>query len=173
MLTSHTTENGESVWSWDIGGLTALSFVVGGLTSILSGYIGMMVAVFSNARTTISAQKEGADGWQCSFNCAFRAGGVMGYSLVAISMMILYSLALAYREYFSTFEGDERSVNYKLLFECLAGYGLGGSAIAMFGRVGGGVFTKAADGESPFPTCLQPVLWGFLVMMPCHDVFPA
>jgi len=38
-----------------------------------------------------------------------------------------------------------RSVNYKALFECLAGYGLGGSSIAMFGRVGGGIFTKAAD----------------------------
>jgi len=43
------------------------------------------------------------------------------------------------------YEDGERSVDYKTLFECLAGYGLGGSAIAMFGRVGGGIFTKAAD----------------------------
>lgn len=145
MLVSHTTENGESVWAWDIGGLTALSFVVGGLTSILSGYIGMMVAVYSNARTTVCAKAEGADGWQGSFNCAFRAGGVMGYSLVAISMMMLYVLALIYREYFSVYDGEERKINYKHLFECIAGYGLGGSSIAMFGRVGGGIFTKAAD----------------------------
>jgi Na+/H+-translocating membrane pyrophosphatase len=45
----------------------------------------------------------------------------------------------------SQYDGDTRSVDYKTLFECLAGYGLGGSAIAMFGRVGGGIFTKAAD----------------------------
>jgi inorganic pyrophosphatase len=146
VLVSHTTDaDGESVWKWNIGALTATSFVVGGLTSILSGYIGMMVAVFSNARTTVSAKKAGAEGWTASFNTAFRAGGVMGYSLVALSMMVLYIMALCYREIFSKWDGDTRSVDYKTLFECLAGYGLGGSAIAMFGRVGGGIFTKAAD----------------------------
>ena len=110
----------------------------------------MMVAVYSNARTAVSAKKQGEAGWTASFNCAFRAvichcppwslpraggaaplpqgwrraglpvvtclaraacwccscavwvqGGVMGYSLVAISMMILYCLALIYREIFS------------------------------------------------------------------------
>ena len=64
-----------------VGTLTALSFVVGALTSILAGYIGMMVAVYSNARTTVSAKKEGEDGWVAAFNVAFRAGGVMGYVL--------------------------------------------------------------------------------------------
>ena len=64
-----------------VGTLTALSFVVGALTSILAGYIGMMVAVYSNARTTVSAKKEGEDGWVAAFNVAFRAGGVMGYLL--------------------------------------------------------------------------------------------
>jgi len=146
VLTSRVSdEAGNGVWEWNIGALTATSFLVGGLTSILSGYIGMMVAVYSNARTAVSAKKQGEAGWTASFNCAFRAGGVMGYSLVAISMMILYALALIYREIFSKFDGDARSVNYKALFECLAGYGLGGSSIAMFGRVGGGIFTKAAD----------------------------
>ena len=145
VLVSHTTEGGDAVWKWDIGALTCASFVVGGLTSILSGYIGMMVAVYSNARTTVMAKAEGAEGWKGSFNTAFRAGGVMGYSLVAISMMILYILALCFREYFTKMDGESRTVNYKELFECLAGYGLGGSAIAMFGRVGGGIFTKAAD----------------------------
>jgi len=146
VLTSRVSdESGNGTWKWNIGALTALSFLIGGLTSILSGYIGMMVAVYSNARTAVSAKKSGEAGWTASFNCAFRAGGVMGYSLVAISMMILYGLALIYREIFSKFDGDVRSIDYKTLFECLAGYGLGGSAIAMFGRVGGGIFTKAAD----------------------------
>jgi len=56
-----------------------------------------MVAVFSNARTTVSAKKEGEDGWREAFNTAFRAGGVMGYSLCALSLMILYLLCLIYR----------------------------------------------------------------------------
>ena len=146
VLTSRVSNaSGEGEWKWNIGAITATSFLVGGLTSILSGYIGMMVAVYSNARTAVSAKKQGEAGWTSSFNCAFRAGGVMGYSLVAISMVILYCLALIYREIFSKFDGDVRSIDYKTLFECLAGYGLGGSAIAMFGRVGGGIFTKAAD----------------------------
>ena len=57
----------------------------------------MMVAVFSNARTTVSAKKEGEDGWREAFNTAFRAGGVMGFSLCALSLMILYLLCLIYR----------------------------------------------------------------------------
>ena len=121
----------------------------------------------SNARTTVSAKKEGEvhvsaylcvrphtstcvliplymcpqEGWCAAFNTAFRAGGVMGYSLCALSLMTLYSLCLLYREIFTT----NGVIDYKMLFECVAGYGLGGSAIAMFGRVGGGIFTKAAD----------------------------
>mmetsp|Transcript_39001 Transcript_39001/g.92086 ORF Transcript_39001/g.92086 Transcript_39001/m.92086 type:complete len:904 (-) Transcript_39001:148-2859(-) len=141
ILVSHSGAS----WDFSAGGLTALSFVVGAVTSIIAGYIGMMVAVFSNARTAVSAKKDGEAGWVESFNTAFRAGGVMGYSLVAISMMVLYVLALIYRDYFSIFEDNQRKVDYKNLFECIAGYGLGGSAIAMFGRVGGGIFTKAAD----------------------------
>jgi len=125
---------------------TTGAFVVGASTSIIAGYIGMMVAVFANARTTVSAKKEGALGWSASFNTAFRAGGVMGFSLCALSMMILYAICLVYRESFSAFNSKGfRSVDYTTLFECVAGYGLGGSAIAMFGRVGGGIFTKAAD----------------------------
>jgi inorganic pyrophosphatase len=81
------------------------------------------------------------EGWCAAFNTAFRAGGVMGYSLCALSLMTLYSLCLLYREIFTT----NGLIDYKMLFECVAGYGLGGSAIAMFGRVGGGIFTKAAD----------------------------
>jgi H+-translocating diphosphatase len=138
-LVSHV--GGENPWDWQAGGLTALSFVVGGLTSIISGYIGMMVAVNSNARCTIQANKVGSEGWRESFNAAFRAGGVMGFSLCGLSLVILYILALIYRSIFTA----KGVVDYTSLFECLAGYGLGGSSIAMFGRVGGGIFTKAAD----------------------------
>jgi H+-translocating diphosphatase len=141
LLVSHSGTDATSSWDFNTGFLTALSFVVGALTSILAGYIGMMVAVFSNARTTVSAKKEGEDGWREAFNTAFRAGGVMGYSLCALSLMTLYLLCLIYRHVLQI-DGE---VDYKRLFECAAGYGLGGSTIAMFGRVGGGIFTKAAD----------------------------
>jgi H+-translocating diphosphatase len=145
VVVSFQSEAGEPVFVAKIGAMTAAAFLVGGLTSILSGYIGMMVAVYSNARTTISAQKDNEDGWTAAFNTAFRAGGVMGYSLVSISMMVLFVLIIIFRALFSEGDGDSNTVDYKLLFECLAGYGLGGSTIALFGRVGGGIFTKAAD----------------------------
>mmetsp|Transcript_53394 Transcript_53394/g.141551 ORF Transcript_53394/g.141551 Transcript_53394/m.141551 type:complete len:912 (+) Transcript_53394:30-2765(+) len=147
LLVSHTTDaTGASVWDFKTGIHTTIAFIVGASTSIIAGFIGMMVAVFANARTTVSAKKEGAAGWMASFNTAFRAGGVMGFSLVALSMMILYAMCLVYREQYSVFNAKgERSIDYIALFECIAGYGLGGSAIAMFGRVGGGIFTKAAD----------------------------
>jgi H+-translocating diphosphatase len=147
ILVSHTTDlAGASVWDFNAGIHTTGAFVVGASTSILAGYIGMMVAVYANARTTVSAKKEGAAGWMSSFNTAFRAGGVMGFSLCSLSMLILYAICLVYRENFSAYNSKGfRSVDYTTLFECIAGYGLGGSAIAMFGRVGGGIFTKAAD----------------------------
>ncbi|KAJ1473395.1 inorganic H+ pyrophosphatase-domain-containing protein [Baffinella frigidus] len=96
---------GEVIWDWKFGGLTLASFIVGSFTSIVSGYIGMTVAVYANARTTVTALDEGEKGWTGSFNCAFQSGAIMGFSLC----------------------------------------GLGGSCIALFGRVGGGIFTKAAD----------------------------
>ena len=145
VLTSHgTAKDGTAEWDFQSGGLTALSFVVGAATSILAGYIGMMVAVFSNARTTVCAKKEGAEGWKDSFNCAFRAGGVMGFSLCSLSLMILYMLCLLYKNLLTSAVAGA-DVDYAKLFECVAGYGLGGSSIALFGRVGGGIFTKAAD----------------------------
>ena len=133
--------------AWKEGLLTAVSFAVGGLTSIISGYIGMMVAVYSNARTALEAKKGRTDnaeeGWTASFNLAFRAGSVMGFSLCGMSLAILYILCLIYAGIYNDWNTNDKNVS--VLFECIAGYGLGGSSIAMFGRVGGGIFTKAAD----------------------------
>lgn len=117
------------------GLLTTLSFILGAITSIASGYIGMKVAVFSNVRTTINAQKEG---YEHCFNTAFRAGSVMGFALTGLGIIVLYLTLLCYRLQFET-------DNWDLMMDCISGYGLGGSSIAMFGRVGGGIYTKAAD----------------------------
>jgi H(+)-translocating pyrophosphatase len=101
-----------------------------------SGYLGMKVAVYSNVRTTISAQKPG---WTACFNTAFRAGAVMGFALCGLGMLMLYLTCLCFRMYYTTPD------SWIYLTECITGYGLGGSCIAMFGRVGGGIYTKAAD----------------------------
>lgn len=134
ILTSKTS----SGWKFDEGGLTCLSFVVGAVTSMISGYLGMKVAVFSNARTTISAT--GSDPWKAAFNCAFCAGGVMGFALCGLAVLSMYALIALVNLHFGY-----DTENCAKLFECVAGFGLGGSSIAMFGRVGGGIYTKAAD----------------------------
>ena len=123
-------------WDASRGFLTSLSFVLGAATSMASGYLGMKVAVFSNVRTTISAQKPG---WTACFNTAFRAGAVMGFALCGLGIMMLYLTMLSFRVHYPAPE------DWVHLTECLTGYGLGGSTIAMFGRVGGGIYTKAAD----------------------------
>mmetsp|Transcript_2768 Transcript_2768/g.4125 ORF Transcript_2768/g.4125 Transcript_2768/m.4125 type:complete len:744 (+) Transcript_2768:2764-4995(+) len=123
-------------WNVPSGVFTALSFLLGALTSMASGYLGMKVAVFSNVRTTVSAQKPG---WTACFNTAFRAGAVMGFALCGLGILMLYLTMLAFRIHFKAPE------DWRYLTECLTGYGLGGSVIAMFGRVGGGIYTKAAD----------------------------
>merc|ERR1712238_388720 len=123
---------------WDLtrGLFTVISFILGALTSMVSGYLGMKVAVYSNVRTTISAQKSG---WTHCFNTAFRAGAVMGFALCGLGISMLYFTMLAFRLQYSEPE------DWVYLNECITGFGLGGSSIAMFGRVGGGIYTKAAD----------------------------
>ena len=143
----------EKKFQIDQGGLTAISFVAGGLTSIVSGLIGMKVAVFANARTTVMAA--GPNPWTDAFNTAFRAGSVMGFSLCGLSMLVLYVLAHLFAVHFKDWDTilvDEADCSDGCahkdalhLMEALAGYGLGGSSIALFGRVGGGIYTKAAD----------------------------
>lgn len=123
---------------WDMarGSMTAISFLLGAFTSMASGYLGMKVAVYSNVRTTVSAQKAG---WTACFNTAFRAGAVMGFALCGMGIFMLYGTMLVFRAHYP------KPHQWILLTESLTGYGLGGSVIAMFGRVGGGIYTKAAD----------------------------
>jgi len=103
------------------------------------------VAVFANARTAVSALDAGEKGWTGSFNTAFQSGAIMGFSLCGLSLFVLYSMCLIYRDAFTVIVDEVRYINYIALFETISGFGLGGSCIALFGRVGGGIFTKAAD----------------------------
>lgn len=124
---------------WQSAIFTAIAFNVGGITSLVSGFIGMRIAVSANSRTCIMASK----GYHAAFSTAFRAGCVMGFALVSIGVCVLYILMGFYTLYFRNIIDDQDEAAD--MFECVAGYGLGGSSIALFGRVGGGIYTKAAD----------------------------
>jgi len=139
---------------FSVGALTAVSFAVGGITSIISGWIGMKVAVFANARCTVqAAQADAQAAWKDSFNTAFQAGSVMGFSLCGLALGMLFVLihlfSLVFKMNFDVHASDAwehgSTLEITTLMECIAGYGLGGSCIALFGRVGGGIYTKAAD----------------------------
>ncbi len=113
---------------------TAVAFLFGALISILSGYIGMKVATAGNARTTVSAKNSIAD----AFLVAMNSGAVMGFALVGLASLGLIVIYLVMKALLPEVENN-------VLMEVIAGFGLGGSSIALFARVGGGIFTKAAD----------------------------
>ena len=79
------------------------------------------------------------------FLVAFRGGSVLGFTLVGLALLNLAILIIAYKSYFLSQGPSTKGRGYQEMFEAIACYGLGGSAIALFGRVGGGIYTKAAD----------------------------
>lgn len=145
---------------------TAIAFLIGASTSILAGYIGMRIAVFTNTRTTFNCCKgepiATGDGTikdlSAGFFTAFRGGQVLGFVLVGLALLVLECVIAIFRAGWfdgaleANVKGKEGAEKDKAaqdlirrLFELVAGYGLGGSSVALFGRVGGGIYTKAAD----------------------------
>lgn len=112
---------------------STVAFILGAATSLFSGFFGMKIATYANARTTLEARK----GVGKAFITAFRSGAVMGFLLASSGLLVLYITILLFKLYY----GDD----WEGLFEAITGYGLGGSSMALFGRVGGGIYTKAAD----------------------------
>jgi inorganic pyrophosphatase len=99
----------------------------------------MMVATSANAKTAYFAQFSRGH----AFEIAYRGGCVMGFVLVSLSLLVLVGLIMLYR---AMLIKENAGINeWRLLFEAIAGYGLGGSSVALFCRVGGGIYTKAAD----------------------------
>ena len=127
---SHTPDIREGIY-------TAIAFLFGGAISIASGYIGMKVATQGNARTTVSAKKDISN----AYDVAINSGAVMGFALVSLAVLGLVVIYLV----MSSLLSDLGEANNHILMEVIAGFGLGGSTIALFARVGGGIFTKAAD----------------------------
>jgi K(+)-stimulated pyrophosphate-energized sodium pump len=112
--------------------LVAASFVVGALASGLAGFLGMRVATKANYRTSQAART----GLAKALGVAFAGGSVMGLSVVGLGVIGLGSLFLIYREIFT---------DMSMVMSVLSGFSLGASSIALFARVGGGIYTKAAD----------------------------
>ena len=113
--------------------LVSLSFITGALTSGLAGFLGMRVATKANNRTTHAART----GLAPALNVAFTGGSVMGLSVVGLGVLGLGILFIFYQSYFDS--------NYGRILTVLSGFSLGASSIALFARVGGGIYTKAAD----------------------------
>ena len=113
--------------------LIALSFITGALTSGLAGFLGMRVATKANNRTTHAART----GLAPALNVAFAGGSVMGLSVVGLGVIGLGTLFIFYQSFF---EAD-----YQKIVTVVSGFSLGASSIALFARVGGGIYTKAAD----------------------------
>ena len=113
--------------------LVAVSFVVGALCSGLAGFIGMKVATKANVRTTNAAQESLGK----ALEIAFSGGAVMGLGVVGLGVLGLGSLFIYYSSHFN---GEVDTV-----IKVISGFSLGASSIALFARVGGGIYTKAAD----------------------------
>ena len=112
----------------DLGWFVALAFVFGAACSGLAGFVGMSIAIRSNSRTAAAAQQSLNQG----LRVAFRGGAVMGLSVVGIGILGLSIMYLI-------FNGNED------FLKIIPGFGFGASSVAIFARVGGGIFTKAAD----------------------------
>ena len=116
----------------DSSGMVAMSFVVGAFCSALAGFIGMKVATKANVRTTNAARTGLAQG----LDVAFTGGSCMGMGVVGLGLLGLGGLYLAY---------SNMGWELNKTLTVLTGFSFGASSIALFARVGGGIYTKAAD----------------------------
>ncbi len=117
--------------------LIGLSVAVGALCSGLAGFFGMRVATSANVRTTAAAR----GGLNKALQIAFSGGAVMGFAVVGLGIVGLVGLFLAYATLFDSATAD----GLRQIVTILAGFSFGASSIALFARVGGGIYTKAAD----------------------------
>ncbi len=117
----------------DSSWLISVSFVVGAVCSALAGYLGMIAATSANVRTTNAARK----GLSPALKIAFSGGAIMGMNVVGLGILGLSGLFILYHDVFAW--------DMTMVINVLSGFSLGASSIALFARVGGGIYTKAAD----------------------------
>ena len=118
--------------------LIVVAFVIGAIFSIVAGYIGMTIATKANVRTTQAARTSLSKALEVSF----KGGSVMGLGVAGMAVLGLSMLFAIFLGYFKP-GGDYHGMS--LVLEVLAGFSLGAESIALFARVGGGIYTKAAD----------------------------
>ena len=118
-----------AIWMSELGRNTALSFLLGAICSGSAGYWGMYTATHANVRTAVAANTKGAAE---ALNIAFFGGSIMG---LTVASMGLLGIGILY--YF--FAGDPHTIH------AIEGFAMGASSVALFSRVGGGIFTKSAD----------------------------
>ncbi len=126
--------NPHSHWS------IALAFVVGAVFSATAGYIGMKVATKANVRTAQAARTSLSK----ALNVSFTGGSVMGMGVAGLAVLGLGSLFIVLRQIFAA-DAGVNSTDMLVAIEVLTGFSLGAESIALFARVGGGIYTKAAD----------------------------
>ncbi len=122
----------QSNMGWSMAFYTVISYVVGAALSLSAGFFGMKIATRANARTTQAARTGFADALQV----AFYGGSVMGISVAALGLL---GLAILFLIFLQLFHDPVRAATV------LAGFSMGASSVALFARVGGGIYTKAAD----------------------------
>lgn len=115
--------------------LIGLSFILGAFSSALAGYFGMRIATLANVRTTSAAR----DSLNKALAVAFSGGAVMGMVVVGLGVLGLSGLYIVYTQMYQEAWGTAR------ILQVISGFSLGASSIALFARVGGGIYTKAAD----------------------------
>ncbi|PLW85278.1 sodium-translocating pyrophosphatase [Halioglobus japonicus] len=112
-----------------LGANTAISFLVGALSSAIAGFLGMFAATKANVRTAVAAHTHGQD---AALSISFYGGSIMGLCVASLGLIGLGSL-------YWYFGGDPETAH------AIHGFGMGASVVALFSRVGGGIFTKSAD----------------------------
>ncbi len=124
--------------SWVI----AVSFVIGAVTSAFAGYIGMNIATKANVRTTQAARTSLTK----ALSVSFTGGTVMGLGVAGLAVLGMGALFIVfYQIYVVSTGGNVNGIEMETALEVLAGFSLGAESIALFARVGGGIYTKAAD----------------------------
>jgi len=122
--------------------IIAVSFLIGAFFSALAGYIGMKIATKANVRTTQAARTS----LKQALRVSFTGGSVMGLGVAGLAVLGLGSLFIVfYQFYVLSINAGANGIEMEKALEVLAGFSLGAESIALFARVGGGIYTKAAD----------------------------
>lgn len=122
--------------------IIAVSFLIGAVFSATAGYFGMKIATKANVRTTQAARTD----LKSALKVSFTGGTVMGLGVAGLAVLGLGSLFIVFYNYYVVSQGGTVSgMEMEKAIEVLAGFSLGAESIALFARVGGGIYTKAAD----------------------------